>query len=65
MGIMRGIVTKIDNKFGFKSTDSEARNIVKAATGGFIEGVADGVFLTGIMVFVAGAYIGIKRIFKK
>ena len=65
MGIMRGIVKRIDNKFGFKTTDSGTIRIVKAVTEGFIECVCDCVFLTGIIVFVAGAYIGIKRIFRK
>lgn len=65
MGIMRGIVKRIDNKFGFKTTDSNTIRIVKAATEGFIECVCDCAFLTGIMVLVAGAYIDIKRIFRK
>lgn len=62
---MRWLVKSIDNKFGYDSKDSDTTNVVKAGAGGFIEGCLDGVFLTGVMVFVVAAYMKIKQVFKK
>jgi hypothetical protein len=57
MSIVRGMLDKIDEKFRPVEGDSKIKAVAKAATGGFIEGAIDGIFVESVLLMAVGCVV--------